>query len=96
MKHKMALSSLCEIKRTVSKVYVVGCLRAKKKFSKQHEFFAVGSPKSVYWNTTFKVPRARLYAFEVSRGRQKTRFSLRMVLGLRSGATKLPDLDARV
>ena len=51
--------------------YAVGCLRAKEKFSKQHEFFAVGSPKSVYWNTASKALRARLYAFGVSRGRQQ-------------------------
>lgn len=57
------------------KSYAVGCLRAKEKFSKQHEFFAVGSPKSVYWNTMFKALRARLYAFEVLRGRQQNYIS---------------------
>jgi hypothetical protein len=67
----MELSSLCETKRAVTVAYAVGCLRAKEKFSKQYEFFAVGSQKSVYWNTIFTALRARLYAFEVLRGRQQ-------------------------
>jgi hypothetical protein len=83
-------------KAKLTRTYAVGCLRAKEKFSKQHEFFAVGSRKSVYWNTTFKALQARLYAFEVLRGRQQNKNWFHMVLGLRSEATKLLDLDARV